>query len=55
VRYFESRWRGYLFCEVTPGIWRTDLRIVDSVENFAAAARNLTSFYVEDGRPGAQT
>jgi alkaline phosphatase D len=54
VRYFESRWRGYLFCEVTPGLWRTDLRIVDNVENAASRGRNLLSFYVEDGRPGAQ-
>ena len=54
VRYFESRWRGYLFCEITPGIWRTDLRIVDNVENAAASGRNLISFHVEDGRPGAQ-
>ena len=54
VRHFESRWRGYLYCEITPGIWRTDLRIVDDVEDAASAGRNLISFYVEDGRPGAQ-
>ena len=54
VRHFESRWRGYLFCEITPGLWRTDLRIVDNVENAASAGRNLVSFHVEDGRPGAQ-
>lgn len=54
VRYFDSRWRGYLYCEVTPGVWRTDLRIVDDVENAASRGRNLISFYVEDGRPGAQ-
>ena len=54
VRYFESRWRGYLFCEITPETWRTDLRIVDDVQNAASAGRNLVSFHVEDGRPGAQ-
>jgi alkaline phosphatase D len=54
IRYFESRWRGYLRCEVTPGIWRTDLRIVDDVEDAASRGRNLISFYVEDGRAGAQ-
>jgi len=54
IRYFESRWRGYLFCDITPGLWRTDLRIVDNVENAASRGRNLISFHVEDGRPGAQ-
>jgi alkaline phosphatase D len=54
IRYFESRWRGYLFCEVTPSLWRTDLRIVDNVENAASGLGNLVSFYVEDGRAGAQ-
>jgi alkaline phosphatase D len=55
IRYFESRHRGYLFCEVTPQLWRTDLRIVDNVENAHSGGRNLVSFHVEDGRPGAQT
>jgi alkaline phosphatase D len=55
IRHFESRHRGYLFCEVTPQQWRTDLRIVDNVENAHSGGRNLASFYVEDGRPGAQT
>jgi alkaline phosphatase D len=55
VRFFESRHRGYLFCEVTPQTWRTDLRIVDNVENAHSGGRNLISFHVEDGRPGAQT
>ncbi|HEX6832245.1 MAG TPA: alkaline phosphatase D family protein, partial [Rudaea sp.] len=55
IRFFESRWRGYLFCEITPHLWRTDLRIVDSVTDPQAGARNLVSFYVEDGRAGAQS
>jgi alkaline phosphatase D len=54
IQYFDSRWRGYLFCEVTPQSWRTDLRIVDDVENAASFGRTLARFYVEDGRPGAQ-
>ena len=54
VRYFESRWRGYLRCELTPQLWRTDLRIVDNVENAASSVRTLATFHVEDGRPGAQ-
>lgn len=55
IRYFESRWRGYLFCDISRDEWRTDLRIVDSVADADSAARNLISFYIEDGRPGAQT
>jgi len=54
VRYFDSRWRGYLRCEVTPQTWRTDLRIVDNVENAASRADTLATFHVEDGRAGAQ-
>lgn len=55
IRYFESRWRGYLLCDITPDVWRTDLRIADNVETPESSVRNLVSFYVEDGRPGAQT
>ena len=54
IRYFESRWRGYLLCDITAQSWRTDLRIVDSVENPRSTARTLATFHVEDGRPGAQ-
>lgn len=54
VRYFESRWRGYLHCEITPRLWRTELRIVDDVTNAASLGRTLARFHVEDGRAGAQ-
>jgi alkaline phosphatase D len=53
VRYFESRFRGYVRCEVTPARWRADLRVVESVRDRQAPARTLASFVVEDGRPGA--
>lgn len=55
VRHFESRWRGYLFCEITPALWRTEWRIVDNAQNASSLGRTLERFYVEDGRPGAQT
>ena len=51
---FESRWRGYLYCEVTPERWRTDWRIVDNVQNASSLGRTLAQFHVEEGRPGAQ-
>jgi alkaline phosphatase D len=54
IRYFESRWRGYLYCEITPELWRTDLRIVDNAHIAASPGRTLARFHVEEGRPGAQ-
>jgi alkaline phosphatase D len=54
VRFFESRWRGYLRCVAEPRRWRTDLRVVDTVQRPGAPVRTLASFVVEDGRPGPQ-
>lgn len=54
IRFFDSRWRGYLYCEITPELWRTDLRIVNDVAISISGGRTLASFHVEDGRPGAQ-
>jgi alkaline phosphatase D len=54
VHFFESRWRGYLRCEVDHRRWRTDLRVVDTVQRPGAPVRTLASFVVEDGRPGPQ-
>jgi alkaline phosphatase D len=54
VRFFESRWRGYLRCLVDHRRWMTDLRVVQTVECPAAPVRTLASFVVQDGRPGPQ-
>jgi alkaline phosphatase D len=54
VRYFENRWRGYLRCEVTPELWRSDLRIVDDATDVHSGARTLLSVHLESGRPGIQ-
>jgi alkaline phosphatase D len=54
VRFFESRWRGYLRCVAEPRSWMTDLRVVDTVQRPGARVRTLASFVVEDGRPGPQ-
>jgi alkaline phosphatase D len=54
VRFFESRHRGYVRCEVTPERWQADLRVVSDVRDRAATARTLAAFVVESGRPGAQ-
>jgi alkaline phosphatase D len=54
VRFFESRWRGYLRCVADQRHWRTDLRVVETVQRPGAPIRTLASFVVEDGRPGPQ-
>jgi alkaline phosphatase D len=54
VRFFESRWRGYLRCVAEPRRWMTDLRVVETVVRPGAPVRTLASFVVEDGRPGPQ-
>jgi alkaline phosphatase D len=54
VRFFESRWRGYLRCRVDHRRWTTDLRAVSTVEWPGASVRTLASFVVPDGRPGPQ-
>jgi alkaline phosphatase D len=51
VRYFDGLQRGYLRCEVTRAGWRTDLRVVDSIEVRDAPTRTAASFLVEDGNP----
>ena len=53
VRFFESRLRGYVRCEITPERWRTELRVLDDVRDRNARARTLATFLVENGRPGA--
>jgi alkaline phosphatase D len=48
----ESRHRGYVRVEVTPKLWRADLRAMDTVRTREADCRTLASFVVEDGRAG---
>lgn len=55
IKYFESRYRGYARCEITPQLWRTDFRAVEDVRDPASAARTLQSFVVEQRRPGVQS
>lgn len=52
LKYYNKR-RGYMRCEVTPGNWRSDFRIVDYVSRRGAEISTGASFVVEDGRPGA--
>jgi hypothetical protein len=43
IRFFESRERGYVLAEVRPDLWRTDLRVVDTVTRPNAKAGTLRS------------
>ncbi len=54
VRHAESRYRGYLRFELTPKQMRCDLRGMESVQKRDAACSTISSWAVEDGRPGAQ-
>jgi alkaline phosphatase D len=49
VRYFNGLTRGYLRCEVARDQWRTDVRVVDSIEVRDAPTRTEASFAVEAG------
>jgi alkaline phosphatase D len=54
VRFFDSRQRGYTRCELTPQLWRTEFRALDTVLKRSSRASTLASFAVEHGRPGIQ-
>ena len=54
VRYFENRSRGYLRCEVTPDLWRSDCVAIDDVTDPRSTARTLRTLHVESGRAGVQ-
>jgi alkaline phosphatase D len=54
IRFFESRERGYVLVDVSPELWRTDLRAVDTITEPEATARTLGSYVVERGKAGAQ-
>ncbi|WP_323374139.1 alkaline phosphatase D family protein [Plantactinospora alkalitolerans] len=52
VRYFDGLGRGYLRCDVRPDSWRTDVRVVETIERRESPVRTSASFVVENGRPG---
>jgi alkaline phosphatase D len=52
---FNNRNRGYVRCEMTPQLWRTDYRIVPTVRAQGAPGSTLASFVVESGNPGIQS
>jgi len=54
MKLVDSRYRGYVRVEVTPGQMHADLRAMESVTRPDAACNTLASFVVDDGRAGAQ-
>lgn len=51
VRYFDGLKRGYLRCDISRTAWRTDVRVVDTIEVRDAPTRTDASFIVESGHP----
>ncbi|MCG5212294.1 alkaline phosphatase D family protein [Streptosporangium soli] len=49
---FSSYTRGYVTCEVTPGQWRTDYRVVPYIDKPGAPVETKATFTTLDGRPG---
>ncbi|UUT22847.1 alkaline phosphatase [Pseudomonas sp. T8] len=53
VRFFESRWRGYVAVELEERKMLTHLRIISDPRDPHASVSTLKSFVVESGRAGA--
>jgi len=51
---FHNAERGYLMCEVTPKLWRTDYRTVPYVLKPGAPVQTRASMVVESGRAGVR-
>ena len=49
VRYFDGLKRGYLRCEVTNNVWRTDVRVVDTIAVRETPVSTSASFLVDTG------
>lgn len=54
IRYYEGLKRGYVRCQVEPGLWRTDLRAVETVARADSPVSNDASFVVEAGQLGVR-
>ena len=53
MKYFNGQ-RGYVRCEITPKLWRSDYRIVEQVTVPNGAIHTDSSFVVEDGQAGTK-
>ena len=53
VKLFNKQ-RGYISCELTPGLWKSHYRVLESVTSRNSPISTLATLLVEDGRPGVQ-
>jgi alkaline phosphatase D len=53
IRWHNSQ-RGYVRCELTPKLWRTDYRITPLVTRPGGPVVTKASFALEPGKPGAE-
>jgi alkaline phosphatase D len=51
---FRSNLRGYVRCTVTPDLWTSEYRKVDTVTKPEAVTSTMATFVTENGRAGAQ-
>ena len=51
---FHNNERGYVRCEVTPRVWRTEFKTVPFVTRPGAPVHTRAAFAVESGRPRLQ-
>ncbi len=54
VSFINARRQGYVRHELTPGTWRVDYRLVQSVLTPTSPVETVASFVAEDGVPGPQ-
>lgn len=54
IKFFDSRVRGYISMDVTPGLMTTRYQAISDVRDPKAGLSTLNAWVVEDGRPGAQ-
>jgi alkaline phosphatase D len=54
VKFMDGTRRGYVRCDVSRDLWRTDLMAVETVRDRESPIETLASFVVEEGRPGIQ-
>ncbi len=54
THYFNGTRHGYLRVAVTPGLWTTEERTVDSIAHRSSPVSTTASYVVEDGRAGLQ-
>jgi alkaline phosphatase D len=53
VKFFNGE-RGFVQCEVTPGLWRSEYQVVPVVSKPGAPLITRATFVTESGKPGVQ-